>query len=84
MRSQCFSAAKAGAVALGILASACTNPRTEAGVAQALHDAASEINGLKMDIADLSARLDSLQQVVIKQDSTISRIAAVTNVPISR
>lgn len=73
------------ALAIAVAAvSACTNPRTEAGVAQALSDAATEINGLRMDVADLNARLDSLQQIVIKQDSTISRIAAVNNIPISR
>jgi len=63
---------------------ACANPRTEANVAQALNDAASEISGLKSDIAALQEQIDSLRTVVIKQDSTISRIAAVNNIPISR
>ena len=62
----------------------CGNPRTEANVAQALNDAALEISGLKNDLAQLSTQLDSLRQVVAKQDSTISRIAAVNNIPISR
>ena len=63
---------------------ACGNPRTEANVAQALNDAAVEIGGLKNDIAQLSTEIDSLRQVVAKQDSTIARIAAVNNIPISR
>jgi septal ring factor EnvC (AmiA/AmiB activator) len=63
---------------------ACGNPRTEANVAQALNDAAMEISGLKNDIALLSTEIDSLRQVVAKQDSTIARIAAVNNIPISR
>ena len=63
---------------------ACGNPRTEANVAQALNDAAIEISGLKNDIAQLSTEIDSLRQVLAKQDSTISRIAAVNNIPISR
>jgi len=63
---------------------ACGNPRTEANVAQALNDAAMEIGGLKNDIAQLSTEIDSLRQVVAKQDSTIARIAAVNNIPISR
>lgn len=63
---------------------ACANPRAEAGVAQALNDAATEINGLKSDVAQLQTQLDSLHQIVMKQDSTIARIAAVNNIPISR
>lgn len=63
---------------------ACANPRTEANVAQALNDAANEISGLKSDVAQLQVQIDSLHQIVMKQDSTIARIAAVNNIPISR
>lgn len=73
-----------GAAICAAAIAACGNPRTEANVAQALQDAANEIGGLKNDIAQLSSDLDSLRQVVIKQDSTIARIAAVNNIPISR
>jgi septal ring factor EnvC (AmiA/AmiB activator) len=73
----CALAAAAGLVA-------CANPRSEAAVAQALSDAAAEINGVKNDLAMMQTQLDSLRTVVIKQDSTISRIAAVNNIPISR
>lgn len=71
-------------VITALLASACANPRTEANVAQALNDAAIEISALKNDIAQLSTEIDSLRQALIKQDSTLSRIAAVNNIPISR
>jgi hypothetical protein len=67
-----------------VFLAACGNPRTEANVAQALNDAAIEIGALKNDIAQLSTELDSLRTALIKQDSTISRIAAVNNIPISR
>jgi septal ring factor EnvC (AmiA/AmiB activator) len=72
--------------ALGAIAAlaSCGNPRTEANVAQALSDAASEINGLKSDLADLQTQMDSLRTILIKQDSTISRIAAANNIPIAR
>ena len=72
-------------LALAIVSlAACSNPRAEANVAQALSDAANEINGLKNDVAQLQTQIDSLHQIVMKQDSTIARIAAVNNIPISR
>jgi outer membrane murein-binding lipoprotein Lpp len=59
-----------------VLVAACTNPRAEAAVAQALNDAANEIGGLKNDIAQLQTDVDSLRQVVARQDSAIARIVA--------
>jgi len=67
-----------------MLLASCANPRTEANVAQALNDAASEISGLKNDISDLQSQMDSLRTIVAKQDSTISRIAEVNHIPIVR
>ena len=68
------------AIAL-LSAAACGNPRNEANVAQALQDAGSEMNSLKGDMAQLQQDMDSLKTVVAKQDSLITRIATVTNVP---
>ena len=67
-----------------VLITACDNPRTTANVAQALNDAATEISGLRNDLAMLQAQLDSMRDVMAKQDSNIARIAAVNNIPISR
>lgn len=72
------------ALVIPAVVAGCTNPRTESNVAQALQDAANEIGGLKNDIAQLSSDIDSLRQVMAKQDSTIARIAAANNIPISR
>ena len=66
------------------IVAACANPRAEANVSQALSDAATEINGLKNDLAQLQGDMDSLRTLVAKHDSTISRIAAVNHIPISR
>jgi len=63
-----------------VLAS-CVNPRAEANVAQALSDAANEIGGLKSDMAQLQTDLDSLRQVVAKQDTLLSRLAEINHVP---
>jgi outer membrane murein-binding lipoprotein Lpp len=66
-------------LAVAVLGTAgCTNPRAEAATAQALNDAANEIGGLKNDVAQLQADLDSLRAVVAKQDTVISRILAAT------
>jgi hypothetical protein len=71
----------AGAI---VVVTACDNPRTQANVAQALQDAATEISGLRNDLAAMQAQLDSMRDVMAKQDSNIARIAAVNNIPISR
>ena len=53
-------------------------------MAQALNDAATEIGGLKNDIAMLQNSVDSLRAIVAKQDTNIVHIAAVNNVPLIR
>jgi len=63
------------------LVSGCANPRTEANVAQALNDAANEMAGLKNDLAILQTQLDSLREIVAKQDTVIGRLAEVNHIP---
>ena len=84
MRPTRFLAAFLATVMFSAMLSGCDNPRTQANIAQALNDAANEISGLKDDIAALQTEIDSMRTVLIKQDSTISRIAAVNNIPIVR
>ena len=67
--------------ATAIAAGACGNPRTEANVAQALNDAANEIGGMKNDMAQLQTQIDSLHTALARQDSLITRIMAVNNIP---
>ena len=62
----------------------CGNPRAEANVAQALNDAATEINGLKNELADQQAQMDSLRAILAKHDTTISRMAEANHIPIAR
>ncbi len=50
-------------------------------MAQELNDAATEINGVKADVAQLQNDVDSLKQVIAKQDTVISRLVEVTHVP---
>lgn len=67
--------------ALVALAAGCANPRSQANMAQALQDAASEMNTLRNEIAQLQTDMDSIRTVVAKQDSLLTRMAAVTGVP---
>lgn len=71
----------AGALTLG---ASCTTTRNDAAIAQELNDAATEIGGLKSDLAQLQDQIDSLRTIVAKHDTTISHIAAANNIPIAR
>jgi hypothetical protein len=66
---------------MALAVAGCSNPRTEANVAQSLQDAANEISGLKNDLATLQTQIDSLRVALVKQDSIVNRIAAVNNIP---
>lgn len=79
-------AARAGWLALAatLAGLACSNPRTEAANAAVLNDAATEINGLKNDLANIEMQLDSLRTVIAKQDTTIARIAEINHIPIAK
>lgn len=63
-------------VMLALVIAGCVNPRSEAATAQALNDAANEINALRQDLGQLQMDLDSLKLVVAKQDSAISKLVA--------
>lgn len=76
--------ALACAACLAPFLAGCSNPRSDASVAQALNDAANEIGGVKSDIALLESEIDSLRTVIAKQDTTIQHIAAVYNIPVVR
>jgi hypothetical protein len=69
------------ALGLAAGASGCVNPRSEAATAQALNDAATEIDGIKEDVAQVQSAVDSLREVVAHQDTVITRLAALNNVP---
>jgi peptidoglycan hydrolase CwlO-like protein len=64
------------AVGSAVLVVGCGNPRAEAATAQALNDAANEISGLRNDVGQLQTQIDSLREIVAKQDSAIARITA--------
>jgi outer membrane murein-binding lipoprotein Lpp len=67
-----------------MLVAGCTNPRDQANMIAALNDAANEMAGLKNDLGALQAQVDSLQDVVAKHDTTITRVASFNNIPIAK
>jgi hypothetical protein len=60
----------------------CRDPRVEANVAQAMIQVGTEISGLQQDYAVLQSQVDSLRGVVARQDTLISRLAALANMPV--
>ena len=70
--------------AAAMLSGACASPRSQAYVASALNDAATEISGLRGDLAQLQTEIDSLRTRVAKQDTTIAHLADVAHVPVTR
>lgn len=71
--------------AVAAVAAGCTaTPRQMAYVNDELNQAADAVNNLRTEIGVLQSSLDSLRTVVAKQDSTIVRMAAVTNVTVVR
>ncbi|HEY4218059.1 MAG TPA: hypothetical protein VGM67_13030 [Gemmatimonadaceae bacterium] len=67
---------------IALATTSCVNPKQQANMVAALNDAANQVSGLSSDVNDLQIQVDSLQQVVAKQDSTITRIAAFVNMPL--
>jgi len=72
---------RASAAALLLAATSCANPKAQAAIVQELNDAASEISAVRGDVGQLQNDVDSLRQVVAKQDTIISRLVEVTHVP---
>jgi hypothetical protein len=63
-------------------ASACNSPRQAAYVNDQLNQAAEAVADIRTSMSILQSSIDSLRLVIEKQDSTIAKIAAVTNVQI--
>ena len=68
--------------ALATVAAACSNPRQLAYINDQMNQAAQAVADIRVNMSVLQSSIDSLAQVVAKQDSTIAKLAAVTNVQI--
>lgn len=77
LRTTC--AAVLGAI---VLAAGCSNPRQAAYMNDQMNQAAQAVADIRTNMAGLQSSIDSLALVVAKQDSTIAKLAAVTNVQV--
>lgn len=75
--------AKQAATALVIIATAsCETPKQQAAMAQAINDAGTAVASMQQDIGDLQSSVDSLRLVVAHQDTIISKLANIANLPL--
>ena len=68
-------------VGMPLLAS-CRDPRAEANIAEAMIQVGTEISAMRQDFAVLQSQVDSLRGVVARQDTLITRLATLANMPV--
>ena len=66
-----------------LLVSGCRNMRAEANVAEAMIQIGNQISGMQQDYSALQFSVDSLRQVVARQDTLINRLASLAGMPLS-
>lgn len=71
------------AVTIAILSlAACRDPRAEANIAEAMIQVGTELSAVRQDLAVMQTQVDSLRGVVARQDTLITRLAALANMPL--
>src|SRR5688572_13014586 len=58
---------------VGVLLTSCRDPRAEANIAQAMMEVGTSISTMQQDYGMLQTQLDSLREVVARQDTLILR-----------
>ena len=59
----------------------CVNPRVQENMAQAMTELGNEMAAMRQDLGDVQNTLDSLRQVVAKQDTIIGRLTTLAGLP---
>ena len=67
-----------------VLLASCRDPRAEANIAEAMIQVGTEVSALRQDYATLQNQVDSLRGVVARQDTLITRLASLANLPVPR
>ena len=60
----------------------CRDPRAEANIAQAMTEVGTTLTLIQQDYSFLQNEVDSLRQVVARQDTIITRLASLAGLPI--
>lgn len=60
----------------------CRDPRAEANIAQAMTEVGTTLTLIQQDYSFLQNEVDSLRQVVARQDTIITRLAALAGLPV--
>ena len=63
------------------LLSGCRDPRAEANIAQAMMEVGTTLSAMQQDYGMLQSSVDSLRQVVARQDTIIARLASHVGMP---
>lgn len=72
---------RAGPVALALaFASGCRSPQSDTYLIEQLRQMADELNASRQQTADLQTQLDSLRNVVARQDTLLTRLAGMAGV----
>jgi hypothetical protein len=69
------------AVLIALTVLSCRDPRAEANIAQAMTDVGTQITSMQQDYSLLQSELDSLRQVVARQDTILGRLSAMAGLP---
>ena len=65
-----------------LLVSSCRDPRAEANIAEAMVQVGTEMSAMRQDYAMLQNQVDSLRGVVARQDTLLTRLATLANIPL--
>ena len=64
-----------------LLLCGCRDMRAEANVAEAMIQIGNQMSGMQQDFSSLQSTVDSLRQVVARQDTLINRLASLAGMP---
>jgi hypothetical protein len=65
-----------------IVLAGCRDPRAEANIAQAMTEVGTTLTLIQQDYGMLQSEVDSLRQVVARQDTIIARLASLAGLPL--
>ena len=68
------------ALAAAVAITSCRDPRAEANIAQAMTEVGTTITLIQQDYSFLQNEVDSLRQVVAKQDTVLRQLATLAGV----